>query len=226
MTSNQNIGGMAGAPPSNSNSRSIRNEIHVRKGVDYSTKYGLGYVLSNGSAGVFFNDSTKIILDPNSGYFEYIERKLPSKVEEVRTCTFSNYPKELQKKVVLLQHFKTHLEGESANKEPNAELDDESKKHGMVYVKKWLKTKHAIMFRLNNKIVQVNFTDKTQIILSSEQKLVTYVNKKEERSQYPLATAMESTNLEMAKRLKYTKDILTNMLNTNQKDKEKDKDGN
>jgi len=63
--------------------------------------------------------------------------------------------------------------------------------------------------------------------LSSEQKLVTYVNKKEERSQYPLATAMESTNLEMAKRLKYTKDILTNMLNTNQKDKEKDgKDGN
>jgi polo-like kinase 1 len=30
-----------------------------------------------------------------------------------------------------------------------------------------MKTRHAIMFRLSNKIVQVNFTDKTEIILSS-----------------------------------------------------------
>ena len=44
-----------------------------------------------------------------------------------------------------------------------------------------MKTKHAIMFRLSNKIVQVNFTDKTEIILSSESKMLTYVNKKGER---------------------------------------------
>ena len=78
-----------------------------------------------------------------------------------------------------------------------------------------MKTKHAIMFRLSNKIVQVNFTDKTEIILSSELKMVTYVNKKGERSNYPLATALESSNTEMAKRLRYTKEILTHMLNNN-----------
>jgi polo-like kinase 1 len=39
-------------------------ELCVKKWVDYSTKYGLGYLLSNGFSGVFFNDSTKIILDP------------------------------------------------------------------------------------------------------------------------------------------------------------------
>ena len=76
-----------------------------------------------------------------------------------------------------------------------------------------MKTKHAIMFRLSNKIVQVNFTDRTEIILSSEQKLVTYINLKGERSEYPLATALDSKNAEMAKRLKYTKEILTHMLN-------------
>lgn len=85
----------------------------------------------------------------------------------------------------------------------------------LVYVKKWMKTKHAIMFRLSNKIVQVDFKDKTEIILSSENKMVTYVNKKGEKSNYPLATALESTNVEMAKRLKYTKEILTHMLNAN-----------
>jgi len=39
-------------------------EVWVKKWVDYSTKYGLGYYLSNEVTGVFFNDSTKIILIP------------------------------------------------------------------------------------------------------------------------------------------------------------------
>jgi hypothetical protein len=71
------------------------------------------------------------------------------------------------------------------------------------------------MFRLSNKVVQVNFQDHTEIMLSSETKVVTYVNKRGERSTYPLSSAMESANLEMVKRLKYTKDILTHMLNQN-----------
>ena len=41
----------------------VKSKIWVKKWVDYSSKYGLGYILSNGAAGVFFNDSTKIILD-------------------------------------------------------------------------------------------------------------------------------------------------------------------
>ena len=52
-------------------------------------------------------------------------------------------------------------------------------------------------------------------MLSSETKIVTYVNKRGERSTYPLNSAMDSANLEMVKRLKYTKDILTHMLNQN-----------
>ena len=78
-----------------------------------------------------------------------------------------------------------------------------------------MRTKHAIMFRLSNKIVQVCFQDHTEIILSSESRIVTYVNKKGERSTYPLSSALESNNNEMTKRLKYTKDILTHMLNSN-----------
>eukprot|EP00961_Rhodomonas_salina_P057141 768260-Rhodomonas_salina.1 len=33
--------------------------VWVSKWVDYSKKYGLGYRLSNGNYGVFFNDATK-----------------------------------------------------------------------------------------------------------------------------------------------------------------------
>ena len=68
----------------------------------------------------------------------------------------------------------------------------------------------------------MDFQDKSQIILSSESKLVTYVNKEAQTTQYPIATALQSNNDGMAKRLKYTKEILTHMLNNNSK---KDKDG-
>jgi polo-like kinase 1 len=44
-------------------STNASSSIWIKKWVDYSSKYGLGYMLTNGSTGVFFNDSSKIILD-------------------------------------------------------------------------------------------------------------------------------------------------------------------
>lgn len=189
-------------------------DIWVKRWVDYSSKYGLGYLLSNGYTGVFFNDSTKILLEAKGSKFIYVERKGAEKQDFITEHTLSNYPKDLQKKVTLLQHFKSYLEGEEQKN--GGQIDDEPKydlsDFVTVYVKKWMRTKHAIMFRMSSKVVQVIFQDQTEIILSSELKVVTYVNKKHERLNYPLSTALQSSNQEMAKRLKYTKDILTHML--------------
>ena len=73
--------------------------------------------MSNGSSGVFFNDSTKIILDTKGSVFEYMERKSKEKVDIVSTHTFSNYPPNLKKKVILLEHFNSYLDGTKINKE-------------------------------------------------------------------------------------------------------------
>jgi len=54
----------------------------VTKWVDYSTKYGLGYLLSDHSAGVFFNDSTKIVAEEKGSCFFYYERKAISQNEK------------------------------------------------------------------------------------------------------------------------------------------------
>ena len=205
----------------------------VKKWVDYSSKYGLGYLLSNGFSGVFFNDSSKIILNPTTKQFYYIERRASDKQEIINSHYIDDFPKDLQKKVTLLNHFKNYLEGESnpvesqqsneekgeanqENEDKDKDKDKKDKDKPFTYVKKWMRTRHAIMFRLSNKIVQVCFQDKTEIILSSESRVVTYVNKKGERMTYPLITALEMANYEMTKRLKYTKDILTHMLTMNQ----------
>lgn len=88
-------------------------DVWVKKWVDYSSKYGLGYLLSNNATGVFFNDATKIILDQNGTNFDYIERKNADKQDVMTSHTLTDYPKELQKKITLLQHFKSYLEGNS-----------------------------------------------------------------------------------------------------------------
>jgi polo-like kinase 1 len=86
-------------------------DVWVKKWVDYSSKYGLGYLLSNNQTGVFFNDSTKVILDnstnfENSQKFLYFERKqlngTGEKQDVMQTHSLSDYPKDLSKKVTLL----------------------------------------------------------------------------------------------------------------------------
>jgi polo-like kinase 1 len=94
-------------------------EIYVKKWVDYSSKYGLGYLLSNGATGVFFNDSTKIVLDQNDNNFDYLERKSKQdKQDQVQSHTLTEFPQDLQKKVTLLQHFKSYL-----NEKPEGNLN-------------------------------------------------------------------------------------------------------
>ena len=94
------------------------NEVWVKKWVDYSSKYGLGYFLSNECTGVFFNDSTKIVLDANGFHFDYMERRSSDKQDIGKEYTLTEYPKELQKKVTLLQHFRSYLEGSEKTKAP------------------------------------------------------------------------------------------------------------
>lgn len=170
----------------------------VKKWVDYSSKYGLGYILSDNSVGVCFNDATKIV--GRGPTFQYAQRRGNS--DEVTLHSFQDYPPELKKKVTLLEHFKKHL---------CAEDSDESLER-FVFIKKWLTTPHAMIFRLNTKVVQVYFHDRTEIMLCSVRKEVAFVNKSGEVTVSMLRTAGESGNLEMTKRLKYTKEILTSLL--------------
>lgn len=46
--------------------------MFVTENVDYSTKYGLGYNLSNGWMGVYFNDSTVMSTDYKKEFYYYV----------------------------------------------------------------------------------------------------------------------------------------------------------
>lgn len=92
-------------------------------------------------------------------------------------------------------------------------LDDQLKQPGCqpsddissspVYLKQWLKTKHAIMFRLNNKIFQVDFFDGSRVSLQTESKRLLIKNKKGEIKYAFLQEALEEKEGELSRRIKY-----------------------
>ena len=52
-------------------------------------------------------------------HFDYIERRTSDRQDVMVSHTLQEYPKELQKKVTLLQHFRSYLEGDSKIKPQN-----------------------------------------------------------------------------------------------------------
>lgn len=203
-------------------------ELWVTKWVDYSSKYGVGYILSDGSIGVYFNDSTKIILSSEGDRFDYITRRTQDRPEIRTKHTFEDYPDDLKKKVTLLRHFRNYMLTDVLEKKDGATVGESSLPQSLLterranpvphepdqapYVKKWTRNRHAIMFQLSNKIVQVIFFDKTEAVLSSKSHMVTYVDKKNQACSYPLSSVQDVPSQELAKRLRYTKDILVNLL--------------
>lgn len=83
---------------------------------------------------------------------------------------------------------------------------------GMVFLKKWVRTKHAIFFRLSDLTVQIVFYDHTEVILTADERYVTYVDKNKVRSTFYLTDELVGCNSEIAKRLKYTKEILQQLV--------------
>ena len=195
----------------------------VKKFVDYSSKFGLGYLLYNGFYGVVFNDKSKIVLNPSTNYLFYIEGKRVNNQEVLLSFNMNNYPNNLKEKVSSLQYFRKYLKEDNSNKikniKENKKKNEDKKKKldekQIIYIDAWFKTKHAFLFRFSNKILQVYFMDKTEMILSFEKKIVVCVDKMGENSTYSLETISVDSNQEITKKLKYIKDTITYILEIN-----------
>lgn len=190
-------------------------KILITKWVDYSSKYGIGYKMSNGWYGVLYNDSTKMLLNENWFDFIYIRRESSSRKESLEGLSehydFENYPEALKKKVVLLQHFKSYLDGvkfEIPRCSPGPKTP-----YGDIFLKKWRRAKKAILFRLSSKVIQVIFQDLSELILSSGSGNVTFIKSKGEVRNTPLYQDLENKDPSLFKRLNYAKEILVHMIN-------------
>jgi polo-like kinase 1 len=63
----------------------------------------------------------------------------------------------LKKKVSLFGHFKGYLSTQSEN----MPLKQTQNEKDLIYVRRWYRARHAVIFRLSNKSVQVLFIDQS-----------------------------------------------------------------
>ncbi|KAJ3058643.1 Cell cycle serine/threonine-protein kinase cdc5/MSD2, partial [Podochytrium sp. JEL0797] len=138
-------------------------DLFIIKWIDYSNKYGLGYQLQDGSIGVYFNDSTSILLAADEEHIEYLyyetgrDGGAGTKMHR-RPYTMSAHPEELKKKVTLLKHFGGYMQenlfkgvaGEETGRSETAPY----KTSDLTFLTKYLRTKHGVIFRLSNQVVQ------------------------------------------------------------------------
>ena len=93
---------------------------------------------------------------------------------------------------------------------PRTGNNDEN--HDMAYLKKWVRTKHAVFFRLSDHTVQIVFYDHTEVLLTPDERYITYVDKHRSRSTYYMTDELVGCNSEIERRLKYTKEILQQLV--------------
>jgi serine/threonine protein kinase len=202
--------------------------LWVLQWVDYTSKYGIGYLLSNQCAGVYFNDSTKMIAEADGRAFDYIERAATVDTAPVRTrCSMERFDKSMGKKVTLLGHFRGYLVDSHAENEEVQTLERQlTLAHGagesmqadeqLVFVQKWVKTRHAVLFQLSNGSFQFNFFDTSKLVLSAGGRVASFLDREGSLSAWASSVAVLTPERpDLAKRLKYARDMLQQMVKPN-----------
>ena len=186
-----------------------------------------------------------MLLNPTDERIIYLERNLTGVQQPLLQFFLKDYPYNLKTKVKLFIEFKKFLEEDDKLKKnekqqsptkknkkkieekqeetKNVEADFSSvdfKESDFIFVKKWMKTRHAIIFRFSNKLIQTIFKDKTQLLIHAFNNCVTYINKNEEKFVFELDKVFESNNYEVVRRVKYIKEILAHMASLNKRKKE------
>jgi len=149
----------------------------------------------------------------------YIQKKLDKNEDDMNIYTEENYPSEIAKKVTLLGYFKKYLQLEEKQKklEEMIEKNSDNEENFQIYVKKWKRTNESILFRLSNKIYQVIFNDKSQIILSSETRTIIYKTSEGEKKIFPIAASLKFGDDAMNKKIQYVKELLSTIYANNLK---------
>ena len=212
-------------------------EIYLTKWIDYSSKYGIGYLLSNGWLGVYYNDASRMVVDGKSwSKVWYITRPKGGKVDtwEIIDLNDEGGTPDVKKKIILIKNFRNYLSvfsdkegttrgisgfGGQTGHDDKVRFERDSPPLTVdgvpVHLKKWLRTKHAIIFQISSRTWQVIFNDGYEVIMSAKTQSCTFL----ERGQlltsyrtYSLDTIADVPEEYISKRLTYTKNAVLQML--------------
>ncbi|OHT15140.1 CAMK family protein kinase [Tritrichomonas foetus] len=185
-------------------------EFCVSRFCDHSEKYGLGYLLINGAVGALFNDHSRMIMDPFEEFVQYYESYQDQTPKVLRKDDVNEI-----KKLSILQKFAESLKKtKTMFTLPENHLDRFTPMH---HVKYWSRNDDATLFRMDDRNIQVNFNDRTKMIIFwQSKKLFTVTTIKESGRLIPLEDLTKVKGLDdQRRRFMTAKAIIAQMSNQN-----------
>eukprot|EP01032_Pedospumella_encystans_P018691 gene18691-21270_t len=152
----------------------------------------------------------KVILLMHFHNFLVAQHHQSESAEPLQNVHFTLMKKEVENLVT-----KMKFKQSSTSQENNIESGEEQE---LPFLKKWVRTKHAVVFRMSNRTVQVVFFDRSEVLVSAEARVITHVSKLGQRTEHTIDNVLASGRADIAKRLKYTKDVISRLIS---KEKEK-----
>ena len=197
------------------NNQLFKEVVKIHKFYDYSNKFGIVYFLNNNNLGVCFHDLSNMIRISNQkkNISIYIEKdgKNERIIDDEMFDNNKNKKesKEFLKKLDIFGKVLNKFQNELKIEERIAFGDNKSS----VFVKKFMKTQQAILFRFSNKLIQIFFSDKTELILSTKGiNMAFYRNKNNEETSELIENIMNSDNEDLIKKIRFAKNLLINFL--------------
>ncbi|CAD5111847.1 DgyrCDS1111 [Dimorphilus gyrociliatus] len=189
--------------------------LWVTKWVDFSNRYGFGFLLSDGCVGVLFNDLTRAVLSADKKLAH-----LNDLSNEIVAFDPSDPPtEELNSKASLLKFFSDYMDkylihgGDVLRSGKDLE---KSLSNPGVFMKKWFRTPLAIVMMLSNGVLQVNFfKDHTKVVVTPQEgkSLVTFVNSSRQCTSYSLSQIQQfGCDSTLRERLIYVRHMLQKSL--------------
>ena len=158
-------------------------DIYVKKWVDFSSKYGVGYLLNNGCYGSLFNDKSIIILNQKQNIFFYKENE-----KEAIKYNLENYPKDLEKKIEVFQMFQSYLDRGKMNVKNKKNMQDVK---SLIYLENFQMEEDSTILKYSNGNIHFFFIDNSEIIISKNNNFILYMDKNNDKYIYPLKEASE-----------------------------------
>ncbi|KAK0548503.1 Cell cycle serine/threonine-protein kinase cdc5/MSD2 [Tilletia horrida] len=172
--------------------------------LDESSKWGLAYALADGSVGCYFRDGSTMTFSANRSHFDFISNvsrsrsnSVTSAVKEsrkpfdhVRRSNFAlpaatqngagaadGMSDDMFRRVKIVRHLEQEImERLWGGAENPLCWTDETTISGMPFVHKWYRCQQAIVFRLSNSVIQLNFYDHVKLFLSQGGKVISAID--------------------------------------------------
>ena len=182
--------------------------------MDFSTKFGIGYLLSNYSSGFYFNDGTSLILSSDKRRGHYFQPGEENKKILVRESFLADEPKEsVRAKLEIMQKFDGFLQAPLSKDSAIATTETtKSNDLSLLFVVKFFRTSQATFFRLSHRILQVNFFDHCKLIFSAEGQRITFLDPEKRCLEFSVTISRVHLPSGITGKLQYVSDIFHNMM--------------